>query len=136
MTLEVVCGLIFNESGQILLTQRSPKGTHPLDWEFPGGKKQDDESLEEALKRELKEEINISCLAASHFITHQHQYNDYLVNLHAFIVRTYEGVVHLNENQIAYRWINLNSLHTYQFPKANEIIIEKLFEMHSHLETD
>lgn len=124
--LDVVCGLIFNISGKLLITQRSADGSHPLDWEFPGGKRQTHEKLEDALKRELKEEIDIYPLAVKHFLSHQHQYPEYFVNLHAFIVSDYEGTVKLNENQAAYRWVERDTLTEYRFPKANDIIVQSL----------
>jgi 8-oxo-dGTP diphosphatase len=49
----IVCG------GRVLICQRAPGGLHPSKWEFPGGKAEPSETLEQALRRELREELNI-----------------------------------------------------------------------------
>ena len=54
----VVGGLIY-QNKKILICQRKKEGDHPLKWEFPGGKLKDNENNQEALKRELKEELDI-----------------------------------------------------------------------------
>lgn len=125
-TLDVVCGVIYNEADQILITQRSPHGSHPKDWEFPGGKKRADETLVQALKREIKEEINIDCIAISPYLSIDHRYPDYDIRLHAYTIFSFKGDVTLNEAQTDYRWIETKALSQYRFPKANHAIIEKL----------
>ena len=56
----VACGIMYNENNQILLGKRHSKGPYPNIWEFPGGKLEKGETLEECLKREWKEELNLS----------------------------------------------------------------------------
>lgn len=57
MKKQVVVGILMNAEKQVFIAQRSASGTYPLKWEFPGGKVESDESFEEALKRELHEEL-------------------------------------------------------------------------------
>ena len=57
---QVACGIMYNENNQILLGKRHPNGPYPNIWEFPGGKLEKGETLEECLKREWKEELNLS----------------------------------------------------------------------------
>lgn len=57
MKKQVVVGMLMNSEKQVFIAQRSASGTYPLKWEFPGGKVEGDESFEEALKRELHEEL-------------------------------------------------------------------------------
>lgn len=128
MTIDVVCGVIFDARGNILITQRSPTGTHPLDWEFPGGKRETNETLIEALKRELKEEINIACQNPEPYLINEHQYPDYCIRLHVYLVKYYQGTVNINENQVRYAWVPIHKLNDYRFPKANLVIIERLLE--------
>lgn len=67
--IEVVCGLIEHE-GRILLGQRKPGDKHALKWEFPGGKIEPGETPEEALARELREELAVTAGP----ITEMHRY--------------------------------------------------------------
>ena len=67
--LTVAAGLIV-EGDRILLGQRSPFGSHPFKWEFPGGKVEAGETIEEALRRELREELEIT----AHHIEEVHRY--------------------------------------------------------------
>lgn len=57
MKKQVVVGILMNAKKQVFIAQRSAEGTYPLKWEFPGGKVESDETFEEALKRELYEEL-------------------------------------------------------------------------------
>lgn len=57
MKKQVVVGILMNAAKQVFIAQRSASGTYPLKWEFPGGKVENDEHYEEALKRELQEEL-------------------------------------------------------------------------------
>jgi mutator protein MutT len=55
----VACGIMINNNGHVLMGKRSNRGTHPGIWEFPGGKQEEGETVEECLKREWKEELNL-----------------------------------------------------------------------------
>ena len=57
--IKVVCAIILNSEGKILMTKRSNKMKHPLMWEFPGGKVKEGENSFAALKREIMEELNV-----------------------------------------------------------------------------
>lgn len=129
MTLEVVAGLVRNNEGQILITQRSPRGSHPLDWEFPGGKKEKGETLKAALFRELKEEISIECTKVDFFSRHHHSYSAYDVNLTVFWVEAYTGMVRCNENQVDSKWVSVSDLAGFTFPAANKYIIDCLLAL-------
>jgi mutator protein MutT len=61
--LQVVAGIIERE-GRILICQRKARQTHPLKWEFPGGKVERDETLPQALERELAEELDIHSVSS------------------------------------------------------------------------
>lgn len=129
MKLDVVVGVIVNANHNVLITQRSVKGSHPSDWEFPGGKVEKNERIDLALVRELNEEVNIKATKAKLFMTHEHQYDAYHVTLHAFLVTAYHGLVRCNENQQGYRWVALSELNQYTFPAANEPLIKQLKNM-------
>jgi len=79
--IEVVGGLIVNGQ-KILLARRNGSSKMPGKWEFPGGKVESNESLEEAIIREIKEEFNWHVLKSSNFGNWFFEYNDLCVNLH------------------------------------------------------
>jgi mutator protein MutT len=87
----VVCAWITNAAGQILLSQRK-RGTHLAGlWEFPGGKVENDESLPAALRRELKEELDIDADVGDEISAITHDYPERRVRLHLLTVRSYDG---------------------------------------------
>lgn len=97
--LQVVAGLIQDESGRVLVGQRRP-GTHMAGyWEFPGGKCCSGESPRQALDRELREELGIRVLSATFLTTLTHSYPDRRVRLELWRVERYEGDPVSRENQ-------------------------------------
>ncbi|MFZ2405513.1 MAG: NUDIX domain-containing protein, partial [Methylobacter sp.] len=77
--LQVAVGVVKNPEGKILISLRHADLHQGGLWEFPGGKIEEFETAEQALVRELKEEINIALTAATPLITVKHQYPDRLV---------------------------------------------------------
>jgi 8-oxo-dGTP diphosphatase len=69
----VVAAIIEND-GRILICRRKPEQSHPLKWEFPGGKVEPDETPEHALERELEEELAIRGAAGEEILRYQHTY--------------------------------------------------------------
>ena len=65
----VACGIMYNEHNQVLLGKRHSNGPYPRIWEFPGGKLEDGETLEECLQREWLEELNLSIAIETKLIT-------------------------------------------------------------------
>ena len=122
----VAVGVIRNLDGDILITQRSLQATHAGFWEFPGGKLEDHERPEDALCRELKEEVGIDVLAYSYWDTITHCYDDRWVSLMIYQVSQYRGEAACLESQLAFRWVPPEQLHLFQFPEANRQIIDKL----------
>jgi len=94
-------------------------------WEFPGGKLEIGESPIDALKRELKEEINITVLSADTFTTLERHYPDKSVCLHFFIVTAFDGEPSHQEGQ-EICWVSKAALSDYEFPDANRSIVALL----------
>jgi 8-oxo-dGTP diphosphatase len=109
---------------QVLVSRRKDDDDAlPGYWEFPGGKCEDGETLEQCLARELCEELDISAEPIRRLPPIEHAYPKVTVRLHPFICRHDGTEPKLLECQ-AVRWIDPASLRDYQFPPANESLIE------------
>jgi 8-oxo-dGTP diphosphatase len=96
---EVAVGVLVKPDGAILLGQRPDGKPYAGYWEFPGGKIEKDETLFQALHRELVEEIDVSILDAEEFMVLEHDYPHAYVRLHVCLVRRWTGEPKGLENQ-------------------------------------
>lgn len=119
---EAVVGLI-REEGRYLIQQRPPKGLLAGLWEFPGGKKEKGESLEEALHREILEELGAEVASESHLTTVHHAYTRFQVNLHAFECRL-AGPLNIDSGSL--RWASLEEMESLPVPSGTAKIIKFL----------
>lgn len=122
--LEVSAGLVFRD-GKLLITQRH-SGAHLGGlWEFPGGKRERDESFESCLMRELREELGIEVAVGELFETVEHDYPEKSVRLKFFRCEWLA-----NEPQPlgcpAFQWVTSDELAHYEFPAADARLIERL----------
>jgi len=120
----VAVGVIYRQQ-QFFITKRSSTAHQGDKWEFPGGKVEVNETVAQALARELKEEINIEVLACQPLVTISHDYGDKKVLLEVFIVDQFNGEPNAQEGQLQ-QWCNLSELTLLDFPKANQEIIALL----------
>jgi mutator protein MutT len=121
---EVAAGLIYRE-GRYLIAKRKPGAHLGGLWEFPGGKREADETLEECLRRELYEELSIQVDIPIPFRIIRHEYPEKTVELHFFhcaIERGQPRPVGCAE----LRWVLPRELSQYQFPPADRPIIDAL----------
>lgn len=130
----VAVGLVF-QAGKILIDQRKPDGMLGGLWEFPGGHVEDDERGEEAVVREVKEELGVEVEVLSHLATVEHQYTHFTVSLHAFVCRFVSGrpkAIGCDD----WKWVTPGELSDYAFPRANGKLIEMLLKspLPEHLE--
>ena len=93
--------------------------------EFPGGKVEATETNEQALKRELQEEVGIDVQSANYMMTIEHSYPDLSVHLQIYQVQDFIGAAQGCENQ-EIRWVSASELTDYAFPKANDALIQAL----------
>jgi 8-oxo-dGTP diphosphatase len=123
--LHVVAGLIYRD-GRLLVCQRHPDSAFPLKWEFPGGKIEDDEAPIDALRRELKEELDIHMGDAKLVYRHEHDYpGGPRVSLHFFSVGKFAGEAkNLVFEQIY--WTKLTDLERLDFLEGDRAIVRRL----------
>ena len=121
---EVAAGLICRE-GRYLIARRKA-GVHLAGfWEFPGGKREAGETLEECLQRELFEELNIHIDVPLPFQIIRHQYPEKTVELHFFICRIESGdATAMDCAEI--RWVWPHELDAFEFPPADRPVVEAL----------
>jgi 8-oxo-dGTP diphosphatase len=131
--IHVAVGVItkINNEGNPLffLTKRLEEAHQGGKWEFPGGKVEINETVAQALARELKEEVAIDVMSCHPFIKIEHTYRsegyDKNVCLDVFIIDNFMGDPNAQEGQ-GQGWFELNQLEGIDFPEANHVIIEKL----------
>jgi 8-oxo-dGTP diphosphatase len=121
----VVAALILRGDG-VLICQRRPDQAMALKWEFPGGKMEAGESEEQALIRELEEELGISATIGSLVAHIRHAYrNGSSVDLQFFAVHHFEGEI-TNHIFNDLRWCNLRDLPSYDFLAADRGLVRDL----------
>lgn len=117
--------VIWNEQGQILIDRRRPEGLLGGLWEFPGGKVEPEESIEQCIRREIQEELGIEIEVGEHLITVDHTYTHFRVTLNVHHCRYLSGEPQPIECDEV-RWVELADLDRFPFPKANLQIIAAL----------
>ncbi len=127
--LVVACALV-DADGRVLIAQR-PEGKNLGGmWEFPGGKVDPGEGPEDALIRELKEELAIdvthACLAP--YVFASHPYEDFHLLMPLYVCRKWSGTPERREHQ-ALAWVKANALKDYPMPPADEPLIAHLRDL-------
>jgi 8-oxo-dGTP diphosphatase len=122
--IDVVAGVI-RRDGLLLITQRMPDDTLAGYWEFPGGKVERDEDLRIALKRELREEIDVEVELGAEIHRIVHAYPDRDVRLYFFDATILSGEP--RKVEVAdLRWVRPDELMDYQFPEADRPLLNQL----------
>lgn len=117
--------VIWNDQGNILIDRRPQKGLLGGLWEFPGGKIEPGETVEDCIKREILEELGIEIEVGDHLITIDHAYTHFRVTLTVHHCRHKGGEPQPIECDEV-RWVTLDEIDQYPFPKANVDIIKAL----------
>ncbi|WP_445474981.1 (deoxy)nucleoside triphosphate pyrophosphohydrolase [Methanococcoides methylutens] len=125
---EVVAAIIIDDD-KVLCVQRN-HGKYDyisLKYEFPGGKIEPDETKEQALERELLEELDLNIEIEREFLTVNHQYPDFSVTMHSFICSALSSTLNLKEH-IAFKWLNPENLSVLDWAEADLPIVSKLIK--------
>lgn len=126
--IDVVAAIIRNEEGKILIAQRNLNKSQGGLWEFPGGKIEPNESKEDAIIREIKEELNMDIIYESYFDEKIYEYSDKTIRLIALnclmVSDNYEVLEH--ENVV---WVDMKELTNYKFAPADIYFVDKLLNI-------
>lgn len=118
-------GIVRDEGGKILIDRRRDGGEMGGFWEFPGGKIEPDETTEDCIKREIKEELGIEVLVKECLTTIEYQYPEFQVTLVVHYCQYLKGIPQAIECE-EFRWVDLGELDRYVFLDANYAIITLL----------
>ncbi len=117
--------VIWNDQGQVLIDRRKQEGLLGGLWEFPGGKIEPGETVEDCVRREIQEELGITIAVGDLLCTVTHTYSHFKVTLNVHHCTHLSGEPQPIECDEV-RWVSLDQIEEYPFPKANIQIIEAL----------
>lgn len=123
---KVVGAIIENKNKEILCTLRPKNKSLGNMWEFPGGKIEKDEKKEEALKREIREELNLDICIDSYFIEVEKEYDNIIINLTCYICKCYEEVKFELKEHAGFVWLKRENLNSLVWVPTDYPIVEKL----------
>ena len=122
-TIEVIAAIIEHE-GKYLATQRG-YGDFKGMWEFPGGKIELGEDREEALRREIREELCMEIAPHEWLCTTEYDYPQFHLTMHCYLCRIVEGTPHLTEH-LAAQWLSPEELHTVEWLPADVEVTSRI----------
>ena len=125
--MDVVAAIIENNDGDILIAKRNSKKSQGGLWEFPGGKIEKNESADDAIKREIKEELNMDIEINKWLIEKRHEYPEKTINLILCSAKWIGGELDLSEHEDS-KWIKKEDIFNFQFADADKEIINEIFE--------
>ena len=124
--IEVVAAVIEHD-GKILCMERD-QGKYDyvsFKWEFPGGKIEQGETKEEALARELREEMEMSVEIKGHFLDVYHEYPDFTINMYSYLCEAKDTEFKMNVHH-DFKWLEKENLKTLDWAAADLPIVEKI----------
>lgn len=124
--IEVVAAVILKDN-KVFSAQRADKGEVGLKWEFPGGKVEPGELGENAIIREIKEELDINILVSKYIMSTKHKYKSFEILMHAYLCEIDTGEIILKEH-LDSRWLTIGELNSVDWAMADLPIVEKLKE--------
>ena len=124
-TIEVVAASI-QKGDKIFATQRG-YGDFKDWWEFPGGKMEPGETPEEALVREIREELSADIQVGKLLYTVEWDYPQFHLTMHCFMCTLVQDALHLNEHEAA-RWLSMADLHSVNWLPADEMLLPLIGE--------
>jgi 8-oxo-dGTP diphosphatase len=123
--IKVVGAIIENENNEILCALRSPRMSIPNTWEFPGGKIEGNETLKDAIEREIKEELDCTVEFIDIFNDNTHEYDKFIVNLITVKCRLVAGIPTVSEHSKLI-WLHRENLLSLKWAPADIEAVEQL----------
>jgi len=123
--IRVAVAVVINSDNKVLIAKRHQHLHQGGKWEFPGGKVEKDESAQDALIRELKEEVDLNIHDSIPMMVLDYDYGDKFVSLDVWIVKNFDGVARGAEQQ-EIRWVDIALVNEFNFPNANQPIVDSL----------
>lgn len=124
--ISVTCAIILRDN-KILVTQRSEQMRHPLKWEFPGGKLNLDESEEDCIRREIREELNIEIHIIEKLTPQSFNYGDIQISLIPFVANYAGGMLKLAEHK-DYLWTRKEKLRDFDWVPADVLVLDEFLK--------
>lgn len=127
----VAAAALFDSAGRVLITQRPVHKQLGGLWEFPGGKVELGEAPEQALVRELKEELDLTVEpdALDPFAFASHAYPDFHLLMPLYVATKFGGVIKLDPNSAqAAKWVQPQELRAHDMPPADVVLVNRLIE--------
>jgi 8-oxo-dGTP diphosphatase len=122
--IDVTCAVIRNEEDLVLVVQRGEKSDHPFKWEFPGGKVNSGESLEDCIIREIREELSMEIVVCRKLPDVEHDYGIKKIKLIPFVCDTLDDIPFLSEH-LSYKWLGADDLLHVDFSEADIFVAEE-----------
>lgn len=123
--IDISIAIVKNQQGDFLIALRPDDVHQGGKWEFPGGKVESQESAQQAMMRELIEEVGIVATQYQLFEKLFFDYGDKQLNLHFYLIEQFTGEAISKEGQ-PIKWVSKQQLQDYDFPEANKKVINKL----------
>ena len=124
--IEVVAAIIHDGEGRVFATQRG-YGEWKDWWEFPGGKMEAGETPEEALVREIREELSAEISVDKFICTVEYDYPAFHLTMHCFLCSLIGEALHLNEHEAA-KWLGKGELDSVKWLPADVKVVEALMK--------
>ena len=121
-----VTAAIIKYQEKILIAQRKKEKNQGLLWEFPGGKQEQGETLEDCLKREIMEELHLPIIIEKFFMDTEYHYQEGAIQLFAYFARCEQNKIDYMDSHEQIKWVSLKDLINYTFAPADRPIVLKL----------
>ena len=124
----IPCGVaLIRRERQFLISQRHEADTFGSFWEFPGGKKNEDETFEQCVARETMEELGVLVLVQKKFMEIRKKYGEKIIWLNFYLCSYLSGEPRTLDCQNVL-WADVSELKNFKFPPANEVVISNLLK--------
>ena len=124
--IEVCCAIILKDL-KILAVQRGADSKHPYLWEFPGGKRQTDETAEQCIIREIEEELTVNMKILSRVEALEFDYGNKKINLIPFVCKIASGEIIMTEHR-AQQWFNIDEWQNINWLEADRELIIRSYQ--------